>query len=133
MEQASLFHTRPGHDGAPARIVPNVPPARPGMTQAALDARQARMDEAAEQERQIGRVAGKLDAIVLDFFAARRPGDTFRGVELEAYIRGRVESEAGSAKRIMRQLRKRGALCYRVANRAQGKYEITAARGAGEG
>jgi len=81
---------------------------------------------ATEQEKQVERVRGKIQAQILAWFQQHPVGHQFRLIDLTVDIARKVPSLApDSPGRILRLLRGEGILDYKVVSRAQSLYEIT--------
>ncbi|MEM9067153.1 MAG: hypothetical protein AAGE52_01565 [Myxococcota bacterium] len=78
-----------------------------------------------ENASNLKRVATKLDAVILEFCRHIGAGQTFRGPQLTTFVMGRAGGVHDSPTRILRSLRQRGQLGYKVENRAQSLYRIT--------
>jgi len=72
------------------------------------------------------RVSGAIGTSVLDFLRARlRSGvTTFHADQLRAYVTAAHPRAPGSADRILRDLRKRGACAYVVVDRRASLYRV---------
>lgn len=78
-----------------------------------------------EQAEQIERVSERIAAVVMEFF--KRPDRRFYADELRSFIAAKIGLVApGSPDRIMRDLRQKGRIDYRVVNRSESLYEILA-------
>jgi hypothetical protein len=76
-----------------------------------------------EQEEHLDRVSERIGAAILEFF--RRERRDFHADELRFFVADRAGPVApGSPDRIMRDMRQRGVIDYRVVNRRQSLYEI---------
>ena len=79
-----------------------------------------------EQTEQFERVNSRIGEHVLAFYAQYPVGARFYAGELLDYVTDQVEKVAPSSPtRIMQQLRRNGALNYRVISRSESLYEIT--------
>lgn len=76
---------------------------------------------AKEQARELARVE---KGIALDVLAFCRLHRTFRADDLRAYVVAQGGRAPGSPDRILRQLRSRGLVSYRVTDRAASMYEV---------
>lgn len=84
------------------------------------------LDPAASQSqpRELQRVTGKIEAVVIDF-CSRNVGNVFNIKELEDFVRHRQnKTSPGSGARILRKLRKEGRVQYNVVNRRQATYLV---------
>ena len=85
------------------------------------------------QRAQIMRVSERIGFYVLTFVRGRLAGQAqFRGADLVAYVKGRIGETRvapGSPDRIMRLLKQRGLLNYRVVSRRGSLYEALAVEG----
>lgn len=85
-----------------------------------------------EQEAQLTRVTGQLAAAILRFcrhrLATGQP--EFHAAELREYVEGVHQGAPGSPDRILRALRRTGAVDYRVIDRAASLYRIVSVRAA---
>jgi hypothetical protein len=70
------------------------------------------------------RVAGRLGDAVRAFFAGKRNGERFHLDDLEAFVGERMGGAPGSASRVMRALRARGVVAYRLVRRCESLYEV---------
>ena len=77
-------------------------------------------DRGGGQSAQMERVAGRIGCLVLDFVRHHR---RWTSAELHAAVDAVVPTAPGSETRILRQLRRRGLLDYRVTSRSRGEYE----------
>lgn len=82
-----------------------------------------------EQTKQLGRVRESIGETIREFFADLSYGDQFHSTDLEDYVSLRCNVAPGSVGRVMRDLRKDGAIKYTVVNRAQSLYKKGAADG----
>jgi hypothetical protein len=85
------------------------------------------------QDANLERVNGKVCAAVLEFWAARlAPGGMrqFHMQELTAWVARNVPIAPDSAGRILRLMRQKGLIEYRVVRRSDSLYEVSE-RGAG--
>lgn len=81
-----------------------------------------------EQPAQLERVKWRLDPLVLNFFAERRPGDQFHVNDLIRYVwRFDPFATATSPDRVMRELKSSGRLNYELVSRSQSLYRVTEA------
>lgn len=80
---------------------------------------------AKEQARELARVEKGIALDVLEFC---RQHQTFHADALRAWVQIRGGRAPGSADRILRQLRARGLVQYRILNRAASSYEILGVR-----
>lgn len=80
------------------------------------------------QDQQLSRVSDRIAGAVLDFCKAHT---TFRGAELCDYVREQCGGSPESALRVMRDLRKRGALSYKNVDRGRSVYTVWRAFGPG--
>jgi hypothetical protein len=85
--------------------------------------------EPTEQACQIARVRSRIGEVVLTFVRGKGVGATFHAEELSLHVAARLVCAPGSADRILRQLRREGALSYAVENRAQSLYRVLAVGG----
>jgi hypothetical protein len=75
-------------------------------------------------DEHLSAVASRLSETIVDF-CNERVGETFFADDLRRYVVDRAGHTApGSADRILRELRARGALGYVVLNRAKSLYRI---------
>jgi hypothetical protein len=72
------------------------------------------------------RVASMIAASVLEFLSSHR---FFHADELRQFVAQRHPTAPASADRILRDLRQRGLIGYRVVNRRQSMYEVEFVRG----
>lgn len=80
------------------------------------------------QAGHLERVSSRIGAAVLEFCQSNR---TFHAGDLHRYVAETTGITApGSADRILRDLRKRGVVGYRVISRRESLYEITSVTGA---
>jgi hypothetical protein len=93
------------------------------MTQSVLDFT-ARDTHAENLRRCLANQAGAI----LEFFATRKPGDTYHGPDLTNFVKARVPAVAESPTRIQRALRKSGAINYRCIRRIESLYEVLAVK-----
>lgn len=83
------------------------------------------------QDENLERVATKIAPLVHDFCReiwsdAKRSLPQFHMVELTAYVRRRIDGLApDSAGRILRELRKRGRVDYKIVSRRDSLYQLT--------
>jgi hypothetical protein len=84
-------------------------------------------DAREEQRANLARVSSNIARIVADFCRGRFYGGRpeFRMADLTSHVNERSTIAPDSAGRILRDLRRRRVLDYRVVNRAQSLYEIT--------
>lgn len=75
-----------------------------------------------EQSRQLARVRTRIQRAVVDFVAAVPVGRCFSGEELDRHAQDSACCTPGSATRVLRHLRQRGALNYVVADRGKATY-----------
>lgn len=78
------------------------------------------------QQRNLNRVAGEIAPYVLAFCKAKGDGAKFHMSELTAYVRARAGIAPDSPGRILRDLRQKKQINYRVINRAESLYELLA-------
>jgi hypothetical protein len=82
-------------------------------------------DELMAQRENLERVSSKTGRYIVTFFQERRPGKRFHMEDLMEYVRARVPNIApDSSSRIMRDLRQKGRINYRVVSRRNSLYEI---------
>lgn len=81
---------------------------------------------ASVQAAELARVEKGIALHVLAFCRGR---ETFHADELRAYVQERTGRAPASPDRILRQLRSRGLVSYRVADRARSLYAVEAVRG----
>lgn len=79
-------------------------------------------ESAYEQQQHLARVTSAIGKAVLAFC---RLHQTFHAAELQAHVSGECSTAPASADRVLRELRKRGLVSYRVLNRAESLYQIT--------
>ena len=87
-----------------------------------------------EQAEHLRRVSDRIAAHVLAFVDARGLGGRFHLTDLVAWVVTEMGNEAvapDSPSRILRMLRRRGVLRYKVVSRRESLYEVTAIEGAG--
>lgn len=79
-----------------------------------------------EQKQSLKHVRGRLADTVLSFCKHRlkKHLGKFRMVDLETYVRSRIDCAPDSPSRILRQLNKSGALSYYCSNRAMSEYVV---------
>lgn len=75
-------------------------------------------DQPRERTRVIGRIAPHVQG-----FVASKAGQQFHMAELLAYVNEHAAGAPGSPERILRDLRQRGLVKYRVVDRAASLYE----------
>lgn len=81
--------------------------------------------EQQEQQENLERVSECIGQPILDFFNNNGTGAQFHACELHGYVGGRTGQLApASADRVMRDLRKKKLLNYRIVNRKKSLYEI---------
>ena len=81
-----------------------------------------------EQRQQLDRVSSRIGAAALEFCQANRQ---FHAGELHQHVeRATGVSAPASADRILRNLRQRGVIEYRVVSRRESLYEVTSVRAA---
>lgn len=78
--------------------------------------------------KNLERVSGSIGPVVLAF-CRLRVGKQFRGSELSEYVRQRTGATPDSASRILRDLRDRGELAYRLVDRRQSLYLVESVKG----
>jgi hypothetical protein len=77
-------------------------------------------------------VSSRIGGAILDFCAAR-VGRQFHADELRCHVSARVgDCAPGSADRVLRDLRQRGAIEYTVLNRAASLYRVNGALSAAD-
>ncbi len=76
-----------------------------------------------EQDRQLARVSSRIERAVWAYVDAVPMGGRFLGHELDRWVCGQACATPGSATRILRNLRAKGVINYRVSNRAKAEYE----------
>lgn len=76
-----------------------------------------------EQAEQLSRVRSKIGKVVLEF-CQRRVGKSFHSQDLAEFVEERAGSAPASPDRVLRDLRRRGLVDYRVVSRAKSLYEI---------
>lgn len=76
-------------------------------------------DQAAELER----VTSRIGLLIIDFLRRLEPGQQFRAADLQRYVCGQCDAAPASADRVLRELRKKGLVDYKVVNRRQSLYE----------
>ena len=82
-----------------------------------------------EQESQLSRVSACIAECVIAFFHVRRAGDRFHAADLCEWVWGHDRTIApASPDRVMRELRRVGAVNYFVVDRRQSLYEVLAPR-----
>lgn len=75
-----------------------------------------------EQDSELKRVEERIAEAIVEFC---RNNDRFRAETLRRFVRGRVGIVApGSPDRVLRDLRQRGFLDYRVVSRSESMYEV---------
>lgn len=81
-----------------------------------------------DQKQSLKRVRGRIAHSILDFCEHRlkKHLGNFRMVDLETYVRSRVDCAPDSPSRILRQLNRTGALSYYCRNRALSSYNVYA-------
>lgn len=80
-----------------------------------------------EQDQHLSRVRERIAAAIVEFSSNRKE---FFADELRAYVTQKVERVApGSPDRVLRDLRQKGVLNYRVISRSKSRYELLAANG----
>lgn len=80
-----------------------------------------------EQERQLERVTSRLECVIVEFCKAR-VGQEFFAAELRSFVQDRVPFVApGSPDRVLRQLRQKNVIAYRVTSRKDSRYLIEGA------
>lgn len=79
-----------------------------------------------EQEENLGRVSTKIGPAILDFYRDKVSGHRFHMEELQLYIRERFPTAPDSPSRVMRDLRQRSLINYKVISRRDSLYEILA-------
>lgn len=79
-----------------------------------------------EQKSQLDRVAQNIEHLVLRFFSERilSGGTYFHLSDLSEYVAAETQVAPGSPDRIMRSLRRKGLLDYRVVNRGKSLYQV---------
>jgi hypothetical protein len=103
----------PATDASPSIVSPKGPPA-------------TRREMTLFEHADLDRVSSRIARAILDFVSQR---DAFRGDELLAHVEREVGHVApGSPDRILRMLRKRGRVDYRVTNRRESAYEVVSPR-----
>lgn len=84
-----------------------------------------RVVSAIQQQEHLERVSDRIAGSIIGFFATRAVGSEFHVDALRIHVAGECGIVApDSPGRIMRAMRKRGAINYRVINRAQSRYRI---------
>lgn len=78
---------------------------------------------AAAQRNELRRVQSRIGDAVLEYLRSR-VGQEFTGGDLERYVLGRCASTPGSATRIMRELRKEGAVQVELVDRSRSLYRV---------
>jgi hypothetical protein len=80
------------------------------------------------QKREIKRTQSRIAHTIMDFCEHRlkKHLGNFRMVDLETYVRSRVDCAPDSPSRILRQLNRSGALSYYCSNRAMSTYNVYA-------
>jgi hypothetical protein len=83
-----------------------------------------------QQQLNLSRCRESIGPAVLDFAAFRLSSGQprFFAEALRAWVSKRHPGAPGSADRVLRDLRARGALDYRVVNRSQSLYEVVSVR-----
>lgn len=78
-----------------------------------------------EQQKNLERVSTRIAGHIKKFFANRVPGNQFRIEELRTYVQDQGEEIApDSPGRILRDLRQKGVLDYRIVSRKDSLYEV---------
>lgn len=81
-------------------------------------------EDSGEQEQQLDRVRGKLQPMILDFYHQRLSSEPkFFAADLRRFIASQSLVAPASPDRVLRDLRQRRKLNYRVLNRAASQYE----------
>lgn len=75
-----------------------------------------------EQQMQLFRVTDRIGELVIEFFRSIPIGGTFHAEDLRLFVDRHCKSAPGSADRVMRSLRKQGAINYTVVNRKSSLY-----------
>lgn len=85
---------------------------------------------ASEQREQLERVSSRIAALIVAFCAERLASGRveFRADDLRKHIAEQTQTAPGSADRILRDLRKRGAVAYVVVDRRASLYRLTGTR-----
>lgn len=76
------------------------------------------------QHAQLRRVRERIEAAVLAYCSALSPPAQFHMEDLTAFVQARVPVAPDSPGRILRHLRQRKRLAYRVVNRKASLYEL---------
>lgn len=82
-------------------------------------------EQAAEQEKQLQRVKGKMAAAIRRFWNTLRPGDQFHSAQLHEFVKAEIPNSApASAERILRDMRANidELIDYECVNRRQSLY-----------
>ncbi len=74
----------------------------------------------------IGRVSEKIAAVVTEFCQSVGVGGKFHMIDLQDFVALRFSIAPDSPGRILRDLRKRKLLNYRVVSRKQSQYQVLA-------
>ena len=74
-----------------------------------------------EQQEQLTRVTSRIGQAILEFCS---PGRQFHADELREFVAERCSVAPGSADRVLRDLRKRRLINYKVLSRAQSLYRV---------
>ena len=81
----------------------------------------------ANNANHLERVSGRIQRAILNFCASRGAGYYFYADELRRFVYTKTGATApGSADRVLRHLRQKGALAYTVVNRRASHYRIDA-------
>lgn len=85
---------------------------------------------ASDQREQLERVSSRIAALIVAFCAERLASGRvdFHAADLRAAVSEHVTTAPGSADRILRDLRKRGAVAYVVIDRRASLYRLTGTR-----
>lgn len=78
-----------------------------------------------EQRENLARVSRRITALVTQF-VNERIGQQFTADELRRFVAEQEPTAPGSADRILRDLRQRGVINYRVVSRSRSEYEALA-------
>jgi hypothetical protein len=74
-----------------------------------------------EQQKQLSRVTSRIGQAILEFCY---PGRQFHADELREFVSKRCSVAPGSADRVLRDLRKRRLVNYKVISRKQSLYRV---------
>src|SRR5690606_24756782 len=126
-EQASLFLTHPGHDGAPPRIVPNVPPRKPGLSEPEAAKRRKHNTDVERHRAEAARVlASPVRRHVLNFVGLH-DGQAFRLSSLYAYVDERHPCGLDTPRRVLGFLADDGLLTLENVDRGVYRARLTGA------